>query len=91
MLIISILGVTEFKKIFKAKTGNVFGTEFERQKGKWKLTKIVRTKSAKDFLEKFTVKSKIQSTLPKSVQKSVAKMMSVAALTQAWKQVLYYY
>jgi hypothetical protein len=80
-------GTTEFKKIFKSKTGNVLGEKFERQKGKWKLAKIVRLKSAKDVLENFELKSAVQSTLPKSLQKAIAKMMNVAALTQALKQV----
>lgn len=95
--------VTEYCKIFKSKTGNVFGEKFEQKARKYRLIETVKTKSIDDILNKypnlfyefvdalmmhtFSLESSVKSELPEVLQESLKQFMNKSAMSQALKHV----
>ncbi|KAJ3208464.1 hypothetical protein HDU67_006706, partial [Dinochytrium kinnereticum] len=73
--------VKEFKKIFKAKSGNVFGEPFVAMKGKYCLVKTYVPKPLE--LQPFNLKESPASSLPSSIQDLLAIFTDVAAMKKA--------
>ncbi|KAL9658090.1 hypothetical protein ABK040_013004 [Willaertia magna] len=72
-------GVEEFCKIFKSKTGNVFGEEFEAKKGKYKMVKITK-KKIKDPLQPIDLTKACPSTLPSQLQEFIGLLCDITIL-----------
>ena len=78
---------TEFKKIFKAKSGNEWGQPFVRKPGKYSLQNLeTKTVKHKNFIKDFDLKNAPPSQLDKKLRRCLKVLCKVSIYNQQFSQ-----